>query len=185
MVLDKKIFKKAYSPYFKEARYCFIIYLCVSVSVVLFFVCFAAIKQIEVFLFLVPVLIVYALCEFATNYRLIFMIILENARCKKQTVIINRIVTEHSWSGHLWNSVLPKLYEKKQLVNRYKLICHDPNGKKVILRCVMSAKKCKFLQNRIFESLSTQCVIVYGKYSKIVICYESNQSWTDQLNHMF
>ena len=58
-------------------------------------------------------------------------------------------------------------------------------GKKVILKAVMSGKKYQVIQDRIFHSIPTTATILFGKHTKIIMYYKSADEWTDKLNHMF
>lgn len=111
----------------------------------------------------------------------------EKRKCdwEKQNLVIDKIISEDTWTARLGESVIYKLYPKELHVYRYKLICYNQSGDKVVLRAVMSAKKYWIIQDRIFNSMSTDCIIYYGKLTRIVMMFKNQELWTDKLNHMF
>lgn len=179
---------KAYQPYYEESSYCIWIYVVVSFVLVAVFLAFGHYAHDSKIMVIGACIIgIYAICEFFANHRLAVAALIESKKknWKKQKLTIRKIKTEASWSGHLWESVIPKLYPKGQSVSRYKIICMDENGQKVVLRIVMGGKKYQIIQDRVFQSLDTRCTIYYGAKSKIIIFFESNDVWTDRINHMF
>lgn len=183
----KKFAKKAYKPYFFEARHCFMIYVLVSLIISVLFIAFSMIYDTNTIPFLVSVLVIYLIADCLLNYRLSFMAMLEmkSLHWNKQELTIVKISKDYAWSGYLWTSVLPKLYPKEQRVDKYKLICKEESGENIVLRSVMSGKKYQIIQDRIFDSMPTKCTIYYGKISKIIMYYKNDEPWTDILNHNF
>ena len=179
--------QKAYRPYRLESIYCIITYVIVVLVLFIVFLAFGYNNKIKMTGIYISIIVVYTICNFFFNHLIHVMTTIEYKKKNwiKQELTICQIKKEASWSGHLWESIIPKLYPKEQLVDRYKIICTDKNGKEVILRSVMGGKKYQIIQDRIYNSLDTKCIIHYGKMSRIIIFFESNNIWTDKINHMF
>ena len=193
MVFDiKTLQKRAYTPYHKECLYCIGNDIHAS-GIILILTCVfaykmddAAINDRTIFFSVIFILIGFAVSECFLNYRLSIISVFErNKAFEKKKVQICQIVEEASWSGHLWTSAISKLYPQSIDAGRYKLICQNDSGERIILRSVMSEKKRRIIAARIFDAKSTKCVVYYGCYSKIVMYYESNEKWTDIINHTF
>ena len=185
--MDKKsIAKNAYAPYIKESLYCVEIFALVAGLILIIFAAFSVATGINVYIVPVIILSVYAVLDCILNHWLSILSAFERKcdwlECK---LTIKAIKTEASWSGHMWESAIKKLYPKAWRVDRYKLICEDVDGKKIVLRSVMRGKKYQIIQDRVFNSLPTECSIMYGRYTKIVMYYKGKDIWTDKLNHMF
>ena len=185
MVSDR-IRKQMYSPYHKEAMHCFISYILVSLALVVIFLAFSASLSFDYVGTVLPIIVLYTVLETVLNFRLSLLALFEekSLKFKKEALSIERISGDHSFSGH-YGSIIPKLYDRKLRVDRYKLICRNEQGKKVALRTVMSGKKYQLLQDRLFNSCDCGCDIIYGKYTKIVLFYGSKELWTDKMNHLF
>ena len=183
----KKIAIRSYTPYFKESVYCLVIQVLVTGCLCAVFVGVGVVYQITVWPILIGILIVAWVVELLLNQRLSMVALWELKKLKWNTaaVTILEISEEASWSGHIWESVISKLYPSNQRVGRYKLICQTKTGKKLVLRCIMSGKKWQIIQDRIFDKQSTECSIHYGTHTRIVMLYCSQEDWTDKLNHMF
>lgn len=169
MGLAKYEIVRAYSPYRKEALYCFVI------DIITVFVCSAVFILIGIphyapLLFLVfPT---YLVVEILINYRLAVLSILEewNQIYVLKDILIVGIKIEDSASGR-WGSVIPKLYPKELGIKRYKIKCIDSNKAEMSLRCVMSNKNAKLLSSRIDSESALLRTVVIGRYSRIILKY--------------
>ena len=189
MGLNKeKLEREAYSPYRKEAQHCFTLFVFSSLLICILSCVLSAIFNRNLMFLFIFALLINSLLECILNFRIAIRIFFEKRMCEWNTseIIITKVEREYSASGPwLEGSVLPKLYSADQHVDRYKLICMNRKGKKLVLRTVLSLKKYRFIQERIFAELPMECVVHYGKYSKIVMFYQSKEDWCDKLNHMF
>jgi hypothetical protein len=188
MALDKdKISKKAYEPYFREAGHCFANFILISILVAIVFLSITYATGDNVISAALFIVAFYLVLDAIFNYRLSFLAMYEKRKCdwEKQNLVIDKIISEDTWTARLGESVIYKLYPKELHVYRYKLICYNQSGDKVVLRAVMSAKKYRIIQDRIFNSMSTDCIIYYGKLTRIVMMFKNQELWTDKLNHMF
>ncbi len=172
MDLAKFEIDRAFSPYRKEALYCLMID--VIITLICSTVCFLIeIQQSAPALFLIfPA---YFIAEIIVNYRLALLSILEVRNqsyvCKEVTV--TQIKIEDSASGR-WGSIVPKLYSKSLGVNRYKILCVDANNEKIKLRCAMSRKIVRLLGDSMDASGGLRRTVIFGRYSHIVLKYCDN-----------
>ena len=182
-----KYSKRAYAPYFKESIHCIEVFVFVSIILLVLFSILFVYLEISAYYILIIGLVVYALLDCAFNHRLSILAVTEMRKGDwiKQEVVIKDIILEHSSSGYMGQSVIPKLYPKELGMERYKLVCENEKKEKVVLRTVMSRRKHKLLVNQIFIEKGAKSFIYYGKRTKIVLCYKSGEAWTDTLNHMF
>ena len=169
MDLSKNEVARAYSPFRKEALFCFI------VDVVILLICSAVFVVIElqkyaIWLFLVFPL--YFLAEVFINYRIAILSLIEDRhQCIVfRTVVIEHVQIESSASGH-WGSVLPSLYPSQMRVQRYKIKCTDANGKKLSLRCAMSIRNAKLFDKMLESPSLRKRTVVTGKFSHIILKY--------------
>lgn len=178
--------RDAYRPYFKESMDTLIRSVLIILCILTFSVAFSLVYENYFYLFATFAVFLYVICDCVLNYRLVILALIERKKnewiCEEIEVV--RIKDEWVWSGYLWKSRLSKLYPKEMHVGRYKLECKNKEGKKINLRSVMSGKKYQILNDRIFYSRSTKCLVSFGRYTKIIMHYESNEKWTDQLNHI-
>ena len=167
---NKVEYSRAYSPYRKEALYCFIVDI--LILIVSFIVIFS-IKLETYTIQLLWIIPVYLIAEVFLNYRLALLSLIEE-KCRGGTVLatveIKRISRESSLSGR-WESVIPKLYPKEMRVERYKINCTDPNGKKIVLRRAMSMKNAQLFDKMIECDSMRRRTVVIGKYSHIIVKY--------------
>ena len=189
MGLNKEEFeRKAYSPYRKESQHCFSLFVFISLIFCILSCVLSAIFNRNLMFLFIFALLIYSLLECILNFRIAILIFFEKRMCEwnNNEIIITKITKEHSASGPwLEGSALPKLYSADQHVNRYKMICINKKGEKIVLRTVLSIKKYRFIQERIFAELPMECIVHYGKYSKIIMFYQSKEDWCDKLNHIF
>ena len=178
---------KAYAPYYKESLHCFQLFLLVSAIILIVCVTFGVATTINMLYFYVMTEVWYILTDSALNHRLTFLSLYEkrNKKWEELEISIRAIKHELSFSRNGLESVIPKLYPKNLRVGKYKLNCLTNDGKRISLRIVMSGKKYQIIQDRIFNSLPTNCTVLCGKYTKIIIFFKSSEMWTDKLNHMF
>ena len=189
MDFDKKsIAIRAYSPYYREALYCLALSVRDIIVIVLSYFLVFFISNMEPWKLYIAILVFYVLAISTIYYRVSILTLFEKKSCKwtVEKLAIQKIVQEASFSNHpCGKRTITKLYPKDVRMDRYKLICQNAEGKRVVLRTAMSGKKFQLIQDRIYYSLPTECKISYGKYSKIVMFYKSKELWTDQLNHLF
>lgn len=178
---------KAYAPYYKESLHCFQVFLLVSAIILIVYVTFGIATTNNTLHFYVMIEVCYILMDSALNHRLTFLSLYEkrNKKWEELEISIREIKDELSFSNHILESVIPKLYSPNLRVGKYKLNCLTKDNQRISLRIVMSGKKYQIIQDRIFKSLPTNCTVICGKYSKIIIFFKSSELWTDKLNHMF
>lgn len=182
----KKIASKVYEPYHREASYC----LGISVIVITFLILLGVVLSSyvdnnQVFLLFLPMILLYFFAEIFLNFRISILAFFEKRECnwENQELTILKISEDISFSGK-FHSVIRKLYPKEMEFDRYRIVCEDKNGKKVVLKSAMSNKKRWKIVQRIFEQKSLTCNIYYGKHTQVVMYYKSTEHWTDVLNHM-
>lgn len=169
--------QNTYEPYRKEAFYCLIIDIVVAVSIVLLLLLARA------GWFIVPILPLFALCTFCINYLPMLRVRKESRGEMYETVTaeILEIRETHTAAGY-WGTVLKESYPKALHVGKYKIVCRDTNGQKLILQCVMSEQKQQLLRDGIDRKELSGCAITYGKLSHIIQSYDSCGKLADALN---
>lgn len=184
MALDKKKTARAYESYYREALYCLIVDVLISLEIIII----ACLLNMPILIMLVPLMF---LGDCFINYRIAILSLIEkiSMKNKKIEVKVVDIKIESSWSGWNFESVIPKLYPQKDNVLRYKIVCFDTSGKKKIFRIVMSRKKyLKFLEIFIKPSNTPMISITYGQFTRIVLYINAvnhkNEEICD-LNYMF
>lgn len=183
----KKIALKSYEPYYKESLHCLQVFVLISLLLlIVFIVLYQSIGKIVIFPYLL-IESVYLCGDCLLNHRITILSLIERKHldwdCQNVTIV--RICDDYSWSGRMWESVIPQLYPKALSVNRYKIVCETQDKKQLNLRAVMSGKKYQIISNRIYKKLPTNCIVHFGRYSKIIMLYNNSYDWTDKLNHMF
>lgn len=169
MDLTKKELFRAYSPYRKEALYCFAIDVIIVIVGIATLVCLGLPHYAPVLFLIFPG---YFVLEILINYRLAILSIIEertqNYILKDVSIIGMRV--EDSASGR-WGSVVPKLYPGNIGMNRYKILCIDSNKHKLSLRRVMSNKNAQLLSDKIYDVSILPSTVVIGRYSRIILKY--------------
>ena len=97
-------------------------------------------------------------------------------------LVFTKIKDDWSGSSRWDNSLICKFYDKKLIVDRRKLICKDEMGKRVVLRSVMSSKKCQAIASKIDANSGWEETVTYGKLSHIILKYESKDDFSRMLN---
>ena len=176
MALSKKEINHAYSPYRKEAIFCFIIDCVIVVASMAFLICIDAIQLFYVF----PL---YFVVEVLLNYRLAILCAIEERYRKFDLLEIKftKSDLEDSASGH-WGSIIPQLYPSELRVARYRIKCIDSNNKSLTLRCVMSLKNAELFDKMIECNTEQMQLVIVGKYSRIIVKYCTINDFTFVLN---
>lgn len=172
------VVNKAYEPYIKEGIFC--LFQGVLLAILVLLIAFAS--KIYWLLLNIPL---YFISECYLNFRLPILFLCEKKHAwETRTVEITCVKYENSGTVKYGSgSIISKLYPKEQQVGRYKLICKNQSGKKLILRSVMPWKKYKLLVNRLLKE-PIKCRISYGKLSHVVFKYESDENWARTLNYI-
>lgn len=175
---EKKL-PTAYEPYRREAKYCLIVDIIVSLLVALLLITTGL-------LILLPLIPLFALAEYLLNYRLVRLARreLREELFTTETVEITAIRDERSAAGH-WGSIMHELYPKEVHMGRCKLLCRTEDGQKLTLRGIMSGQKQQMLHDGIDRKQLTRCTLTYGTKTHIVLDFGSNNKLCDELNHKF
>ena len=173
MVLNKKEFERAFSPYRKEAKHCLMKDVFLAFALCILIAIFVnSDKNLIVMFWIIPL---YFFIECAINYRLaIITMIEEHKRCViTKNVLIENKKNEWSPSGPRYSDgAMPFLYPKGMKVERYKIKCTDiSTGKKIYLRCAMSLKNAELLNKMLACESTRNRTVIIGKYSHIIIKY--------------
>ena len=188
MDLDRKrlFAKRAYAPYRKETLYCLAIDIALSMGILFLGLFMGTVYESDWFIFFY-VFVVFAYFVFGclSRYKISLISIYENKKCQweKKTLTVEKIKIAPWGPGHHGENIVHKFYDKKLSVNKYKLICKDEKGKKIVLRTISGAKRIGIISQRIYEGLSTECTVYYGKYTRIAMYYKSDDGWTNPLNY--
>ena len=183
----KRLSNRAYEPFLLEARYNLITTIAISFFIIIMFIAFSIDKKIDVSIMIFNVLIFYFCLELALVYRICILVLFERKKCvwNEERVVIKKVKAYQSpCDSKNSESVISKLYPKGQRFDRYKVICQTESGKRLILRTVMSKKKHEIFFDALFDNKELECVIYYGKYTKIVMRYKGEHSCFDKLNYM-
>ena len=176
-LLNKNEFAHAYSPYRKEARYCLIVDLIISVfGCVLVFYMYALVNKTAIWLLgAFPSLLII---ESFVNYRLAILSLIEEKHqlVVQKTVTLGTFKKEDSASSH-WGSIIPKLYPKEMNMQRYKMRCIDTNGEKLTLRCAMSLRNAILFDKMMEDETTRKRTLIIGKYSRIILKYCDNDDF--------
>ncbi len=170
----------SYIPYRKEAGYC----LCIDIVIITFLVIFLLAMNIHQF---APHLFVFCLLfiiiEIFTNYRIALLSFLEIRSHKFVTteLYLVEIGEEFSLSGK-WGSQMLKLYSPQMMVRRYRFIFKAHNGKRLVLRCAMSAKKAQKVKDVLAEKETISRRIIFGKYTHIILKCDDKDEIASVLN---
>lgn len=170
--------KMAYSPYRREALRCLIIDIAVAAAVsVLFFLVGAQ-------WFLLILLPLFFVWESLVNYiwALLSFSEVRGARFETASVELIRVKDEHSASGH-FGSALKELYPKSLHVGRYRILCRDGQGRKIVLRCIMSEEKWQILRDGIDVTGTLPRSVTFGKRSHILLSFNDGDALAEALNH--
>ena len=188
MDLDKKrkIASISYRPYRKEALHCLGIFICILLTLSIPIALLAYTWDSRILAWFILLTVGYIVVDCILIYRLSLISVYENKKCdwSIQKLTITKISQEFSWAFHWSADGISRLYPKELHFDKYKVVCKNEMGSRVVLRTAISGKKYQIIQNRLFENLDTTCTIYYGKHSKIIMLYKSNKTWTDQLNSM-
>ena len=169
-----KVAVNAYEPYFKEALFC----LWFDIIIELIISAFLVLIKVAFLLWIIPIFFVF---ELFANFRIAVLAIIERRKSRYaiKDVYITDLHIEDSASGH-WGSILPRLYPPNLQIERYRLTCTGPDGKKIMLRCAMSTSKRRILN----KFLGKNCIlkVTYGRMSKIVVKFDGAEIDMHRLN---
>ena len=172
-ISDKEI-TRAYEPYRKEALYILIIYALYELGITVFFipVYFVTGRDPAFFILLPGILLFFAVFAVLVNFRLAILSKIEERRNLyiRKEVEITDLRGESDLYGK-WNNILPKLYPEHLGVDRHKILCIGPDGKKLTLRSAMSLKNAWLLADEIIKETGKKRTVLYGKYTHIIVKY--------------
>ena len=183
----KRLSNRAYEPFLLEARYNLITTMAVSFVIIIMFVVFSITKKIDVSTIIFRILVFYFCLELILVYRVSIFVLFERKKCvwNEEKVVIEDIVAYRSLGDSKnGESVISKIYPKRQRFDRYKIVCQKEDGKRLVLRSVMSKKKQRIFCEALFDNKKLECVINYGKFTKIVMRYKGEDPLFDKLNYM-
>lgn len=175
--------KRSYEPYQRESAHCFFLAVVFSsIAFLLYGVC-GGLRIWKGFLWF---LIGYLIVELLTNgyLGLISPIELSKKAFVIDSLFIDKIEIAHSWSGHWGESIIPKLYPKQLRMQSYKVFCTSMDGKSIVLRIAMSQRKLKKLMRYVEIYHSEALMIMFGKYSHIIIEFQGRGYDSIDLNRM-
>ena len=178
---------RAYEPFLLEARYNLITTMAVSLFIIVIFSVFSITKKIDVSIIIFQVLIFYFCLELTFVYRVSILVLFERKKCiwNEERVFIKKIVAYQTlFDPKNGESVITKLSPKGKNYDRYKVVCRTDNGKRLVFKTVMSKKKQRVICDALDENEKLECVIYYGKYTKIVMRYKGDNPCFDKLNYM-
>lgn len=182
-----KILKRAYEPYRNEAKtallWWIILWIIMAIGVVLSFLYGELYSMIATVL-----LAIYIYIYWRVFHRHLFYPAIEIKfhQCACADLQIIAIKAENTYSSRGFGNIMPELYDKKLHVDRYKIICRNSSGRKIILRCVMSQKRKLLLLDAIKSSSPLPCSVTYGKFTHIIWHFDNkNDTWADTFNHTF
>ncbi|QVK17500.1 hypothetical protein KHQ81_11665 [Mycoplasmatota bacterium] len=163
-----KLIKLNTEPYTKEFIYVIVRdFFQVFLVVVVLFV-FTKLSDFNLNILFYPVPFVFILLEILTN-RLGIIILIDNLKNKqiKKKLNIKNISLESPFNSRGEVSIVTKLYDKKQNIHRYKIICYDNDNVKYKLKMAMSDSRARALHDLI-DYTDKELEIQYLKYSKII-----------------
>jgi len=107
-------------------------------------------------------------------------------KCICAELQIVRIRFDNTMIKRYGGNIMPDLYDKKQDVDRYKFICLDSKGKKVVLRAAISYKRKDSLFDALEKTNPLPCSVTYGKFTHIIWHFDNKKDqWADYYNHTF
>ena len=187
--IERSILRRAYSPYFREAKRVLGVLLLISIGII----CldpilgtiqqnndhawlFAAITVMVPFAFLSHILFVINVPWLSFIDRLTKRFVVQEV----QMIWIQAARDSLSKEGR----TIPKLYEKGMNVDKYIIGCVDKDGKSIRLRSAMSEEKLELFAQLPIDGDTVRTRLIYGKFSRVIIKYEDPREGFQRLNEM-
>ena len=171
-----------YSPFYREAIYCLVSDLVVSIVACIVLLLFNIQNIAPQLLLIIPTF--FLICIFL-NYRLAILAIIEKRfnRYVTSEIKIEKISSEYMLSSRWrYKSAFQCIYPEKLYVGRYHLSCQNAAGKKVKLWCVLDGKQWEMLNKICCEKKFSKIKVTYGSLSNIIVSFDGKDSFSRNLN---
>lgn len=174
--------RSKYSPFYREAIYCLVSDLVVSVVASIVLLLFNIQNIAPQLLLIIPTF--FLICIFL-NYRLAILAIIEKRfnRYVTSEIKIEKISNEYMLSSRWrYKSAFQCIYPEKLYAGRYHLSCQNAAGKKVKLWCVLDGKQWEMLNKICCEKQFSEIKVTYGSLSSIIVSFDGKDSFSRNLN---
>ena len=173
---------KQYIPYFKESIYQFFSVSCALIIGIVVLIAVDVVNLMGIVIIAIIVMSMDLVLNHLVSILAIFDIMFKTN--KTSVVHIKKIKVVISFTGK-YDNAITTLYPEEQRVDKYRLICITDDGKKLILRSVMSGKKRQIISDIVRKDGNKSFNITYGRFSHIIISYNGKDDLSKILTRRF
>ena len=183
MVLDKKLIKRAYTPYLIDAKRC-IPNTCLVVSMAILGT-FLFIEKGKIPFLYICLMYLLAILFLVFDFYTLFLIALERKRSSIfEHLTLVGIKAEETMSSFMKKGENAHKCEGEEMLTRYRLVFKNATEQRLVFRTMMSKRKANLFFERLMLAPPLLLTVHCMKLSKIVVYYEGEDDLCDLLNHL-
>ena len=161
--------KEIIKAYYYDSLFTFVLDVIVLLVLLTVYILGSDVKGMSIFI--VVVAIIYILFSILLQHRNNILLFIDNRKGDVETVKVKVLKSkeELAWNGYLWHSPILHFYPKEMNMGKRKILVELPDGKRMYIRTLMSAKRSKFFWEFILNEENTEFQVKFFKRSKVVI----------------
>ena len=161
--------KEIIKAYYYDSLFTFVLDVIVLLVLLTVYILGSDVKGMSIFI--VVVAIIYILFSILLQHRNNILLFIDNRKGDVETVKVKVLKSkeELAWNGYLWHSPILHFYPKGMNMGKRKILVELPDGKRMYIRTLMSAKRSKLFWESILNEENTEFQVKFFKRSKVLI----------------
>lgn len=161
--------KEIIKAYYYDSLFTFVLDVIVLLVLLTVYILGSDVKGMSIFI--VVVAIIYILFSILLQHRNNILLFIDNRKGDVETVKVKVLKSkeELAWNGHLWHSPVSHFFPKAMNVGKRKILVELPDGKRIYIRTLMSAKRSMLFWESILNEENTEFHVKFFKLSKVLI----------------
>ena len=161
--------KEIIKGYYYDSLFTLVIDFLVILAFVIFYVIGNEIDGLGIFIALVSA--IYILFSLVLQHRNNILLFIDCKKSDVETIKVKVLKSkeELAWNGYLWHSPILHFYPKEMNMGKRKILVELPDGKRMYIRTLMSAKRSEIFWESILNEENTEFQVKFFKRSKVLI----------------